>query len=618
MSNVTDINFALSKGDVLHLWFKESRPDENKGVAVYRNKVELCTSLRSYVSNDPVFHSWTSPTDGHYNLVWDSSYCQMSVIYTFNPVRVAQLGIRILWICDAAKHAVEGPIPAVQEPRAVGSGPEPQGKSRGSPQPLVEGPKYHFEAPFGWMNDPNGLCQTGDTIHMFYQHFPHKVSWGSMHWGHAISKDMLRWIHQPVFLFPDERHVRTGEIGGIFSGSALPLSDGKGLRVFYTDRANKRLPEWELQMTAVSTDGVVAGPAYPIIDTLPTNLGLQKDFRDPYVFMGPDGRLKMVLGSMSGNQGEHNGSAILLYESSDLTGAGDWRFLSVIHRDDRYPNCPAECPCLIALTHTQKPDDGENSYGDLWVLIYGALKSLDTETGRQNLTTAVVGRFDGINFEPLVTQELDIGTDCYAFQAYSSPSGPRGLAWAANWLDYHKIRKTGKKFRTVMTLPRELIWRDNALITPPIPETQTLRQAVLADTLELFINGIELVNGTAEILLQLEQIIKELDSKKFSIHFEHAELKISLSYDGKELELHYACPTDETDVQRRYVVETTTLSSLQIFIDVGLIEIFVNNGRWCITKRLQSPHAIKSVQLFTESSQFIVDVCVWRLELNHK
>lgn len=556
----TELNIDFHAGDVLHLWFRPRNAQHENGVRIHRDDAQPVT-LRSGASDDPVFHAWTAPADGRYRVAWDAADCEMSVAYAYRPDTVRERGIEVLWTSEAARLSPSGP-------------------------------RFHFCPPFGWMNDPNGLCQAGDTVHLFYQHYPHRQRWGSMHWGHTISTDMLRWTHLPVFLFPDDGRVRRHElVGGAFSGTALPLADGRGLRVFYTDRADERLPEWEWQMTAVSADGVVAGAATPIIDARPQGRQLQPDFRDPYVFKGPDDELKLLLGSR-----DDAGSAVLLYTTADPTGASGWRFVDVIHRDARFGTGPAECPCMIAL-------DGAGQ--GLWVLIYGLLKSRDPATGRRNLTTAIVGRFDGRRFEPVVTQELDVGTDCYAFQAYPSPHGPRGLAWAANWRD---VRRTEGNFPTAMTLPRALVWRDGALATPPIPETRTLRQAVLADEASVFADGIALDDGTAELQLHWQR-----PGVPFRLDFEHPELALALSYDGSELRLHYATPDGAE--HPRYGTAPVSLASVQVFVDVGVIEVYADDGRWCITKRLASEQGVRSVRLATDAAA-LADVCAWRVGLD--
>ncbi|RYD86407.1 MAG: glycoside hydrolase family 32 protein, partial [Sphingobacteriales bacterium] len=81
-----------------------------------------------------------------------------------------------------------------------------------SPEP--HRPQYHFSPRAHWMNDPNGMVYFNGTYHLFFQYYPDGTTWGPMHWGHATSKDLVRWQEQPIALFPDS-------LGYIFSGSAV-------------------------------------------------------------------------------------------------------------------------------------------------------------------------------------------------------------------------------------------------------------------------------------------------------------------------------------------------------------------------------------------------------------
>lgn len=81
-------------------------------------------------------------------------------------------------------------------------------------------PQIHFTTKNGWLNDPNGLIFIDGKYHMFYQHNPCEPRWGNMHWGHAVSSDMIHWEETDIALFPDKS-------GAMFSGSAI--ADEKNL-----------------------------------------------------------------------------------------------------------------------------------------------------------------------------------------------------------------------------------------------------------------------------------------------------------------------------------------------------------------------------------------------------
>src|ERR1700756_3730833 len=78
-------------------------------------------------------------------------------------------------------------------------------QNSGDPKRLATDPRrpqFHFLAPANWMNDPNGLVYWNGIYHMFYQHNPNAAVWGDMHWGHAISREMIHWRHMPIALAP--------------------------------------------------------------------------------------------------------------------------------------------------------------------------------------------------------------------------------------------------------------------------------------------------------------------------------------------------------------------------------------------------------------------------------
>ena len=89
-------------------------------------------------------------------------------------------------------------------------------------------PKLHLTSERNWMNDPNGLIYYKGKYHAFYQHFPYATQWGTMHWGHAVSDDMVNWTYEPIALFPSKPYDKNG----CFSGSAIEV-DGD-LYLYYT------------------------------------------------------------------------------------------------------------------------------------------------------------------------------------------------------------------------------------------------------------------------------------------------------------------------------------------------------------------------------------------------
>lgn len=80
--------------------------------------------------------------------------------------------------------------------------------------------RYHFMGPCGWINDPNGLIYFKGKYHFFYQFNPYSGFWSQMHWGHAVSDDLMHWEQLPVALAPSESYDDHPQ-GGCFSGLSL-------------------------------------------------------------------------------------------------------------------------------------------------------------------------------------------------------------------------------------------------------------------------------------------------------------------------------------------------------------------------------------------------------------
>lgn len=114
-------------------------------------------------------------------------------------------------------------------------------------------PNYHFSTPIGWLNDPNGFIYFRGEYHLFYQFYPYKAQWGSMHWGHVKSKDLVTWEELPTALSPSEWYDDHGD-GGCFSGTTIE-KDGN-LFAFYTGTSFQDGEFVQTQCLATSGDGI--------------------------------------------------------------------------------------------------------------------------------------------------------------------------------------------------------------------------------------------------------------------------------------------------------------------------------------------------------------------------
>ncbi|WP_432212382.1 GH32 C-terminal domain-containing protein [Paenibacillus polymyxa] len=176
--------------------------------------------------------------------------------------------------------------------------------------------QIHFSPEANWMNDPNGMVYYKGEYHLFYQYHPYGTKWGPMHWGHAVSKDLIHWKHLPIALYPDEN-------GQIFSGSAVidwnnTAGFGKEAMVaIFTHSGDNG----QVQSIAYSLDRGRTWTKYegnPVMPDPPIS-----DWRDPKVFWHEDSR-QWVMSLAAANK-------VMLYTSPNLK---QWTYASEFGEDN--------------------------------------------------------------------------------------------------------------------------------------------------------------------------------------------------------------------------------------------------------------------------------------------
>jgi len=296
-------------------------------------------------------------------------------------------------------------------------------------------PQFHFSPKSGWMNDPNGMVYFNGKYHLFYQHNPGANVWGPMHWGHAISKDLMHWEEQSIGLYPDS-------LGTIFSGSAVVDRDntagfGKNALVAIFTHHNQKIEEaktglHQYQSLAYSLDEGKTWTKYKGNPVLP-NPGIW-DFRDPKV-MWHDATKQWVM-TLATKQ------SITFYGSKDLKS---WNRLSEFGEGIGAHGGVWECPDLFSLSV-----NGKNK----WVLLVSI--NPGSPSGGSG-TQYFVGQFDGKNFvaDHTDTRWLDYGADDYAGITWAN-TGDRKIfiGWMNNWSYANVVPTQG--WRGATTIPREL------------------------------------------------------------------------------------------------------------------------------------------------------------------
>lgn len=295
-------------------------------------------------------------------------------------------------------------------------------------------PELHFSAPAGWLNDPNGLVYENGIYHLFYQHYPFDTVWGPMHWGHAVSTDLIHWKHQPIVMAPDE-------LGFIFSGSAVYDKentsgfgeDGKTpIVAMFTHHKPTGVDaeDYEQQSIAYSLDGT----HFTKYEGNPVIPSRKRDFRDPKVFHHPDGGWGMVLAA-----GDH----VEFYASQNLK---EWEKTGQFGPEGNYSEGVWECPDLFPLEV-----NGETK----WVLMVSMGPNEPNHGARVQY---FVGSYDGKKFTAdgrfTAPEFIDSGFDNYAAVTYDNTDERILVGWGDNVVYADKLPTS--EFCCIMTIPRTL------------------------------------------------------------------------------------------------------------------------------------------------------------------
>lgn len=389
----------------------------------------------------------------------------------------------------------------------------------------INRPQFHFTTRRGWINDPNGLVYHNGEYHLFYQHNPYETQWENMHWGHAVSTDLLHWTELNTALYPDT-------LGTMFSGSAVidhnnSAGWGKDAMVAFYTAAGRKMTQnvaWSLDngRTLTKYDGnPILGPD-----------------RDPKVFWYEPAKVwVMVL---------YDDNFLVIYNSKDLKS---WEYKS---RNKGF----YECPELFELAV-----DGDQN-NRKWVM-YGA-------SG-----TYMTGDFNGEVFTPDAGKYFYSWGSQYAAQTFNNtPDGRRiQIGWG-------RIEQRGMPFNQMMLFPAELTLRTTRegvrLFCEPVREIGKLhgRKHSWTDLSGAEANEkLHAVNGD---LLHLKMDIGIVGWWTFEVLYRGNSL---LNFDGNFNRFNGAPYTCDDPGSLRFKVE--------MLIDRTSVEAFIGNGKLFISEGLK-------------------------------
>jgi beta-fructofuranosidase len=467
-------------------------------------------------------------------------------------------------------------------------------------------PRCHFMPPANWMNDPNGLLYYEGRYHVFYQHNPYDATWGgrsgtplyrnpdgasggTMHWGHAVSSDLLHWQHLPIALTPTPGGP---DKDGCFSGCAVVHDAVPTL--LYTG------VQPEVQCVATSRDALQSWTKYtgnPVIANPPEGLEVT-GFRDPCVWKEGEEWLMLI-----GSGLKEVGGAALLYASNDLRR---WRYLHPLCIGDRGETGTVwECPDFFPL-------------GEKHVLLVSPIP-----LGK---TLFLIGTYANRKFIPERQGCCDFG-DFYAAKSLEDDRGRR-LLWGWVWEGRSEAAQHAAGWAGALSLPRLLSLReDGALAAEPAPELRALRRAH---------RHIDRRRVAGEATLWLPEV-----------HGDCLEIEAEFAPgQAQEVGLYVRCAPDESErtrivynaVEKRLTVERERSSlspdvhreaqsgalalqedemlTLRVFLDRSLIEIYANGGACCLTSRIYPTRADSTrVGLFAQGGDaHLLRLEAWEME----
>ena len=437
-------------------------------------------------------------------------------------------------------------------------------------------PQFHFSPEKNWMNDPNGLVYYKGEYHLFFQYNPFGKEWGFMHWGHAVSTDLLHWEQLPIALTPDN-DSKDKEIGTAFSGSGvvdqnnltgLQKGDEKTILLFYTSqKCGQRL--------AYSNDKGRTWLKYeknPLIAFDETD-----DARDPKVFWHePSKQYVMVLYRRPNNNDKLKG--VSFYTSKNLL---DWQYKS--HLAGFF-----ECPDLVELQVNRRPDEKK------WVLFDGD-------------GSYVVGLFDGEKFISESSKVLsDLGKNYYATQTWSNIPESDGRTIQIAWMkgaEYPDMPFNGQ-----MTIPCELSLKKYAdgikLIRNPVKEIALLHLKGEVWENKNLIPGIQknLLKGVKGDCFHIIGTfnVKKIDSFGLVVRLDKDKNGAEIMYEAKTNTL--TCLGQSTDIQ-----PVDGIIQLEILLDRSSIEIFAQNGKVVLSSSYKTTKEADEIYLFNTGGELLVE-----------
>ena len=439
-------------------------------------------------------------------------------------------------------------------------------------------PQYHFSQAMGWMNDPNGMLYYKGEWHLFFQHNQERTTWGSLEWGHAVSKDLIHWKELPRPLKFQEDN------GAIFSGCGVvddkntsglfgdEKGEGKGgLVVIYTQDNPGRGQD---QCLAYSKDNGRTWTKYEGNPILKWNEDPLRDtaFRDPKVFWHEESKKWMMVAA---------GGILRIYSSDDLI---NWEVESTYESDKNTgeKRIETECPDMYPL----KADDGKTKWVVSWGGRFYSIGDFKEVDGKWRFVADHDNHRRVMNFGPQSYAAMTYDNASTWENGYcnnvDSVTGQWGYNGFYNLQTELNVKKVGGKYTLIQTPIREYetLRNEEAKVTvnKTIPKktntSENLLSGVKAGQYEIVAEFTPKGN-TREVGFKLRT--NEAGNKETIVKYDVATKKVILNGDKAG-----TIPEGQKKgdiVSDAIVTEEDGKVKLDIFVDESIVEVYGQDGQ---------------------------------------
>jgi fructan beta-fructosidase len=407
-------------------------------------------------------------------------------------------------------------------------------------------PQFHFTQKRGWCNDPNGLVHYDGEWHLFFQHNPYGWNWENMHWGHAVSRDLVRWTELPIALYPwtqAKDHCFSGSAAVDWNNtSGFQSGKEKVIVAAFTDTGCG-------ECLAFSND---RGRTFTYFEGNPV---VKHAGRDPRIFWHAPGKHWV----MAVYDEAEKKRWIAFHTSPDLKA---WTFRSRIEGF-------FECPEIFDLAV-----DGD-AKTTRWVLFAADARY-------------VVGRFDGGTFTPEHEGKRQLHWGKY-YASLTFNDAPDGRRIQVGW---GQIGMEGMPFNQMMTFPCELALRKTEdgvrMVAQPVREIETLRGKKRERRGEALREGSAVEVPVSSDLLEIRAEFEPGAARAVGLAFGGRRV----SYDAGKGVLE-GMPLKPADGRIR----------MRLLVDRPSLEVFGNDGQVCLTTPFRPKGKMESVQAWSEGGE---------------